>query len=197
MSAFLAQNQDFNPFIDFVLNHIEEPPRFILDFACQKTPLLEALQAEGYGVMGIETANAEMMAPEDFKFDMVVEEVEKQGKLDYIYSILGLSSFALGSTGFDRETLEKLSGMLANDGKILLVLPYGHADEHIKAFHRFYDSESLQGLLESFDTVNVEYLLHNLDQRIWVNVNEEVAGKSMSNMMDGVTAVVLVVANKK
>lgn len=152
-----------------------------LDVGCGESPVIPAMLALGYEVMGVDLEGR--LARSVANFTMVkgdFNQLDLNCEFDLVIACSSIEHFGLsGRFGSpedpsgDLKAMQKISRLLAPGGLLFLTVPMGRDAVH-KPWHRVYGRKRLPQLLQGFEVVHQRFLSKE-PWGPWQEVGQEVA----------------------
>ncbi len=147
--------------------HLPPGPKRALEIGCGESPVLPAMLARGYSVVGVDFNP--VIANELSGFTLVqgdFNEVKLPDAFDVIVSCSTIEHFGLagryGATtedeGADLTAMRRIRSLLAPEGVVLITVPVGSDVVH-KPWHRVYGRKRLPLLLDGFRIVESRFMV--------------------------------------
>lgn len=165
----------------WVTVHLPTQPSYILDLGCVGSVLTGIASRLGHHVTAVDLNDIEYELPRvtfrkgdiknldfgDVQFDIIINcsMIEHVG-LENRYGSIKIADG-------DLEIMEKLSKLLASDGRLILTIPVG-IDEEFLPFHRIYGENRLSLLLSQYKIKAEEYW-HKTHHGRWVLCDKQTA----------------------
>lgn len=156
------------------------PPARILDIGSAESTFPLSVASLGYQVTALDLHPLPYSHP---NLKSVVGRFEDwdpgSERFDAAFLISTIEHFGLGAYGepvgkdnADRAAIERLGGLLSDDGFLVITTPYGPA--RVDALERTYDEEALAALLKGWTVLDRRTVLHR-DARTWMPGDRDAA----------------------
>jgi SAM-dependent methyltransferase len=166
---------------EFILENIaHDRPKTILDVGCRGSLLPEQLSNRNHIVYGLDVQD--YGKPKGFKFikgDILSDNLPfEKSMFDYTLCLSSIEHIGLGYYGDeiekrgDRISLERMSFLLKNQGRLLLTLPFAGVYSENK-FQRIHTKQSFLELIEGLFEIEKEKYWIPLAKRKWVAASEK------------------------
>ncbi len=183
----------------FVIRHLPDPPKKVLDLGCCESLLPLELASNGYSVLGIDFRPYSLSHPQfDFLRGDLCHLPLKKESFDVVCSLSTLEHIGIGHYGdaqgaefSDRRGIEEIIRILRLGGRLILTVPFGRPG--VNAVHRVYGKETLSELLEGMRVIHQSFAVKG--PAGWLQTDDEAHAQSQDSLRE-VQAVALIVSEK-
>lgn len=183
----------------FVIRHLPDPPKRVLDLGCCESQLPLELASNGYSVVGIDFRPYSLSHPQfDFLRGDLCHLPLKKESFDVVCSLSTLEHIGIGHYGdaqgaefSDRRGVEEIIRVLRSGGRFILTVPFGCPGAN--AVHRVYGNKTLSELLEGMRVLHQSFAVK--EPAGWVQTDDEDQAQSQDSLRE-VQAVALIVSEK-
>ncbi len=181
--------------IPFLIKHLPNPPKKVLDVGCYESRLLIELKEIEFDIYGIDLIDYQFQFSNFIKMD-ARNMIFENNSFDVCYSISTIEHVGLPDTIYktdteldedgDKKVVSEMVRITKPNGIIILTLPYGKCDDsRLLSWIKFYNKDRISRIIPNNLIIDKIIYSHCKDDK-WIETDENVAATNYSHWSDAV-----------